>query len=107
MIDSYRASKRQIKKRQSYALPFSIRSLQSKEVRRAGIAVLDHSLKRDVLEGLTNIGCETNNQANIRANYVLHWKDGLCGALRISHNAGFMFKGLAPKPGVCLTLRCS
>ena len=83
VIDSYRTTEYRGRKMQGFALPFSIRSL-----RKQGGAPRWNRCRSSFSEtgcpnGLTNVGCETNNQANGRANYVHQWKDGLCGASQL------------------------
>ena len=99
VIDSYRAAQRQGKNWKGYALPFSISSLRKQGGAPRWSRCRSSFSETGCPNGLTNVGCETNNQANCRANYVHQWLVGLCGALPLCHTGqSFMHKGHGRQP---------
>ena len=99
VIDSYRAAQRQGKSWKGYALPFSISSLRKQGGAPRWSRCRSSFSETGCPNGLTNVGCETNNQANCRANYVHQWLVGLCGALSLCHTRqSFMHKDHGRQP---------
>jgi hypothetical protein len=99
VIDSYRAAQRQGKNWKGYALPFSISSLRKQGGAPRWSRCRSSFSETGCPNGLTNVGCETNNQANCRANYVHQWLVGLCGALSLCHTRqSFMHKDHGRQP---------